>query len=139
MKHSTPICHRSFHVLGFCAAVSLLLVAPSASAASWNGIEPFKSKRADVVRILGQPTGETAEGVLRFNVMGGAVQISFVNENFVTSKKLRPDLDGTVLEIVLEHEHSSDTPESMRLVDNRAFTRDELKDETIFRNLKDGV
>jgi len=84
-------------------------------AASWNGIEPFKSRRAEVVKILGQPVSESADGTMRFGVMGGSVQITFVNEKFVESKKLRPDLAGTVLEIVLQHDHSSDTPESLKL------------------------
>ena len=65
-------------------------IAANASAASWNGIEPFKSTRADVVKILGQPIGESPDGVLRFAVMGGSAQVSFVNEKFVTAKKLKP-------------------------------------------------
>ncbi|HEX3231431.1 MAG TPA: hypothetical protein VHQ95_20800, partial [Pyrinomonadaceae bacterium] len=74
------------------------LIAANASAASWNGIEPFKSTKADVLKILGQPIGESPDGVLRFPVMGGSAQVSFVNEKFVTAKKLKPQLVGTVLE-----------------------------------------
>ncbi|HSQ25402.1 MAG TPA: hypothetical protein VLN44_13345 [Pyrinomonadaceae bacterium] len=124
------------------AAVGILflfLIAANARAASWNGIEPFKSNRADVVKILGQPIGESPDGVLRFSVMGGTAQVSFVNEKFVAAKKLRPQLVGTVLEIVLQHEHSSDTPESMKLLKNSAFTRDETQTSTIFRNMKQGI
>ncbi len=110
-----------------------------ATAASWNGIEPFKSRRADVVKILGQPISESADGVLRFAVMGGSVQVSFVSEKFVAAKRLRPELAGTVLEIVLQHEHSSDTPESMSLLMNRLFVRDQTSNATIFRNIKEGV
>ena len=55
------------------------------------------------------------------------------------AKKLRPELVGTVLEIVLQHENSSDTPVTMKLIDNKAFVRDETKTTTIFRNLKDGL
>jgi hypothetical protein len=109
------------------------------SAASWNGIEPFKSTRADVLKILGQPTGESPDGVLRFPVMGGSAQVSFVSEKFVTAKKLKPELVGTVLEIVLQHDRSSDTPESMNLLKNSAFTRDETQTSTIFRNMKQGL
>ena len=116
-----------------------LIAAQTAFAVSWNGIEPFKSTRADVIKILGQPTGESADGVLRFKVMGGTVQVSFVSDNFMKAKKLRPDLVGTVLEIVLQHENSSDTPVTMKLMDNKAFVRDETKTTTIFRNLKDGL
>jgi hypothetical protein len=113
--------------------------AQTAFAASWNGIEPFKSTRADVIKILGQPIGESTDGVLRFSVMGGTVQVSFVSDNFMKAKKLRPELVGTVLEIVLQHENSSDTPVTMKLMDNKAFVRDETKTTTIFRNMKDGL
>jgi len=116
-----------------------LLIAANASAASWNGIEPFKSTKADVLKILGQPIGESPDGVLRFPVMGGSAQVSFVNEKFVTAKKLKPQLVGTVLEIVLQHDRSSDTPESMKLLKNSAFTRDETQTSTIFRNMKQGL
>jgi predicted methyltransferase len=116
-----------------------LMGAQTAVAASWNGIEPFKSTRADVIKILGKPIGESTEGVLRFNVMGGTVQVNFVSDNFMKAKKLRPELVGTVLEIVLQHENSSDTPVTMKLLDNKAFVRDETKTTTIFRNLKDGL
>ena len=129
--------HRVFQTtLGILFA---LLIAAHASAASWNGIEPFKSTRADVVKILGQPIGESPDGVLRFPVMGGSAQVSFVSEKFVTAKKLKPQLVGTVLEIVLQHDRSSDTPESMNLLKNSAFTRDETQTSTIFRNMKQGL
>src|SRR6266498_1119087 len=110
-----------------------------ARAASWHGIEPFKTHRAEVLRILGTPIGESADGVLRFSVTGGSVQVSFVNEKFVTTKKLRPELAGTVLEIVLQHEHSSDTPESLNLPKNRDFVRDDVRNISTFRSIKNGV
>ena len=116
-----------------------LIGTQTAFAASWNGIEPFKSNRGDVIKILGQPIGESTDGVLRFNVMGGSVQVSFVSDNFMKAKKLRPELVGTVLEIVLQHEKSSDTPVTMKLMDNKAFVREETKTTTIFRNAKDGI
>ena len=122
------------------AVLALTLIgAQTAFAASWNGIEPFKSTRAEVIKILGQPIGESTDGVLRFSVMGGTVQVSFVSDNFMKAKKLRPELVGTVLEIVLQHENSSDTPVTMKLIDNKAFVRDETKTTTVFRNLKDGL
>ena len=120
-------------------AIAIPFLLGNAQAASWNGIEPFKSNRAEVLKILGQPIGESPDGVLRFNVMGGTAQVSFVSEKFVTAKKLRSELVGTVLEIVLQHEHSSDTPESMKLLENRAFTRDTTQASTIFRNVKQGI
>src|SRR5207247_4222435 len=105
----------------------------------WNGIEPFKSRRADVVQILGQPVSESSEGALRFTVSGGSVQVSFVDQKFVTTKKLRPELAGTVLEIVLQHEHSSDTPESLNLPKNRDYVRDDVRYISTFRSIKNGV
>jgi hypothetical protein len=123
-------------LIGFVIAASC---AQTAAAAAWNRIEPLKSRRADVLQILGPPVSESPEGVLRFNVMGGSVQISFVDDKFVTTKKLKPELAGTVLQIVLQHQHSSDTPESMKLPANRQFVRDEVKGVTVFRNIKDGI
>jgi hypothetical protein len=109
------------------------------SAAPWNGIEPFKTSRSEVLKIMGPPVSESPDGVLRFNVSGGSVQISFVNEKFVAAKKLRPELAGSVLEIVLQHEHSTDTAESMKLLKNRDFIRDDVRNISVFRNIKDGV
>jgi hypothetical protein len=127
-------------------AASLLLVVLACTsltrdggAASWQGIEPFKTHRAEVLQILGKPISESADGVLRFSVSGGSVQVSFVNEKFVTAKKLRPELAGTVLEIVLQHEHSSETAKSMNLLKNKGFVRDETRNIVIFRNIKDGI
>jgi hypothetical protein len=116
-----------------------LSFAGTAQGASWNGIEPFKSRRADVVRILGQPISESTDGVLRFKVMGGSVQISFVDGKFVKTKKLAPEAEGTVLQIVLQHERSSDTPESLKLLKNRDFVSDDVQGVSIFRNVKEGV
>ena len=108
-------------------------------AASWQGIEPLKTRRAEVVQILGTPISQSPEGVLRFKVSGGSVQVSFADEKFVTAKRLRPELAGTVLEIVLQHEHSSETVESMNLPKNHNFVRDEVRNVAIFRNVKDGI
>jgi hypothetical protein len=112
---------------------------PAVRAASWNGIEPLKSRREDVLKILGHPISESGDGVLRFAVSGGTVQISFVNERFVTTKKLKPELAGTVLEVVLQHEHSTETAETMKLLKNKDFSRDDARNISIFRNIKDGV
>ena len=123
-------------LIGFVITASFVR---TAQGASWNGIEPLKSRRTDVLQILGPPVSESPDGVLRFNVMGGSVQISFVDDKFVTAKKLKPELAGTVLQIVLQHQHSSDTPESMKLPANRQFVREEGKGITVFRNIKDGI
>src|SRR5437660_12548536 len=71
-----------------------------ASAASWNGIQPLKSRREDVLKTLGKPVAEDSNGALRFVVAGGTVSVVFVDQRFVNNKKLRPNLEGTVLEIV---------------------------------------
>lgn len=107
--------------------------------ASWNRIEPLKSRRADVINILGPAVSESPEGVLRFNVSGGSVQVSFVDGKFVKTKRLSPELEGTVLQIILQHDHSSDTPESMDLLKNRQFVSDNVQGVSIFRNSKEGL
>jgi hypothetical protein len=119
--------------------VLLLLVSSQATAASWNGIEPFKSRRADVEKILGQSISQNPNGPLLFKVLGGTVSVSFVDANFVRTKKMRPELEGTVLQIILQHENSSDTPESLHLLKNRDFDREDTKNAAIYRNLKDGI
>ena len=114
---------------------------PSTRAESWGGIQPLKSRRIDVERLLGKPLNEPSgdESTLHFNVAGGSVTVSFVNAKFVVNKKLQPALEGTVLQIVLQHENSSDTPDSMNLLKNRDFDRQDERDITVFRNLKGGV
>jgi hypothetical protein len=123
------------------ACASLIILSQSAMAASWNGIEPLKSRRADVERILGRPIQEQAgeEATLHFKVAGGTVTIAFVNAHFVASKKLSPELEGTVLQIVLQHDNSSDTPESMNIAGNSRFERQDTQGGSIFRNQKDGI
>lgn len=113
--------------------------ATNISAAAWNGIEPFKTRRDEVLKIMGPPVTESGDGALHFNVSGGTVQISFVDEKFVTNKKLRPELAGTVLQIILQHQHSSDTPESMKLKQNKDFTGDDSRNILVYRNIKDGL
>lgn len=140
MNSSKTLSFFRVHTLSAGAAIFMLLIfAQTASAASWNGIEPFKTTRAEVIQILGKPIGESPDGVLRFAVMGGSVQVSFVSAKFVVAKKLRPELEGTVLQIVLQHERSTNTPQSMKLLDNKAFARDETQTTTIFRNPKEGL
>lgn len=117
----------------------MLTLAGQNFAATWNGIEPFKSRRADLERILGKPMSEGPNGELRFNVAGGSAIISFVDAKFVANKRLRPEAEGTVLQIVLQHANSTSTPESMGLTGNRAFDREEVKGASIFRNLRDGL
>src|SRR5687768_5294921 len=117
--------------LGFCSS--------AVRAASWQGLEPFKSRRGDVLQALGKPLSDPFGGPLTFKILGGTASVSFVDANFVRAKKLQRELEGTVLQIILQHESSSDTPDSMGLLKNRDFTREEAKAALIFRNLKEGV
>ena len=121
------------------AIVALMLCSSAVRAGSWQGIEPLVSRRADVLRVLGTPLSDPFGGPLTFKILGGTASVSFVDENFVRTKKLRPEFAGTVLQIILQHERSSDTPDSMGLLKNRNFTREETKSALIFRNLKEGI
>jgi hypothetical protein len=112
------------------------------TAASWNTIEPLKSRRADVERVLGKPVTDKPgnNGTLQFSVAGGTVTIAFVDARFVATKKLQPELEGTVKQVVLQHANSNDTPESLNIVRNSNFERqDGANNITIFRNLKEGI
>lgn len=123
------------------AVITLFFLSQSIMAMEWNGIEPLKSRRADVERILGQPIANQPgqDGTLHFKILGGRVTVTFVNARFVQTKKLSPDLEGTVLQIVLQHDNSSETPESMNLTGNSNFQREDTQGGTMFRNLKDGI
>lgn len=121
------------------AVIALAFFSSAARAASWQGLEPFKSRRGDVLQALGTPVSDPFGGPVTFKILGGTASVSFVDANFVRIKKLRPELEGTVLQIILQHERSSDTPDSMGLIKNRDFTREEAKEALIFRNLKDGI
>jgi hypothetical protein len=129
-------------VLGPALAAFVVSAAlPSARAASWSGIEPLKSRRADVERVLGKPVedkpGQT--GTLRFKVAGGTVTVAFIDARFVAAHKLSPSLEGTVRQIALQHESSSETPESMQLAKNGSFEREDRGQVSVFRNTRDGV
>ncbi|MGH9943044.1 MAG: hypothetical protein ACRD9R_11885 [Pyrinomonadaceae bacterium] len=128
------------------AGVGLLLSGcashPAEAAAAWGKIEPLKSRRADVERELGAPLRETPEAAastLQFRVSGGTVVVAFVDAKFVATKKLSPELEGTVLQVVLKHEGSSATPESLSLVNNSGFEREDKDGVSVYRNLKDGL
>src|SRR5215212_10893816 len=101
--------------LSLAAALAVLLSAGVARAATWKGLEPFVSKRADVERVLGAPVSDrfAEDGTLEFNVSGGKVTVFFVTPKFIASKRLPERYLGTVLQIVLQHDRATDTPESM--------------------------
>jgi hypothetical protein len=133
---------RAGATFAFVVVATLVIFTRGATAAPWNNIEPLKSKRADVERALGKPLEAQPgqqDGMLRFKVMGGSVTISFVDARFVANKKLDPAVEGTVLQIVLQHERSNDTPESMNLANDSDFQREDVQGGTIYRNLKDGI
>jgi hypothetical protein len=123
------------------AVASLLLSAAGARAASWKGLEPFVSKRADVERVLGVPVSDrlAEDGTMRFKVSGGSVTIFFVTPKFVATKRLSPALEGTVLQIVLSHDNATDTPESMNLVKNSAFKHDAKGEVEVYMDEKEGL
>ena len=128
-------------VLAVVALVACLLAgARLTEAAEWHNLTPLKSRRADVERELGKPMpGEGANGALNFKVAGGMVTVTFVTAKFAQTKKLSSDVEGTVLLIVLQHENSSDTPESVGLVNKSGFTREEKGVMTVYTNQKDGI
>ncbi|HEV2860408.1 MAG TPA: hypothetical protein VGX48_05320 [Pyrinomonadaceae bacterium] len=123
------------------ALAAFVLVSQPALAATWKGLEPFVSKRADVERVLGTPTADhfAEQGTLEFNVSGGKVTVFFVTPKFVAAKKLQPALEGSILQIVLQHERATDTPESMNLVKNSAYERQANGAIEVYTNAKDGI
>jgi hypothetical protein len=110
-----------------------------AAAASWKGIEPLKSRRADVERVLGRPARETRDGALHFEVSGGRVTIFFLTAQTVAVKKMSPELEGTVLQIALQHDTASDTPDSLGLDKEKKFEREAKGDVLFYNNQRDGV
>jgi hypothetical protein len=136
-------CAGSVLAVACLAACALLSLAGprAARAASWGGIEPLKSRRPDVERLLGKPLEEKPgqTGTLRFKVAGGTVTVGFVSGRMIETRGLNPELEGTVLQIVLQHESASDTPETLGLVSNGRFTREERGGMTVFNNPRDGL
>ena len=123
------------------AALTALLPAGAARAATWKGLEPLVSRRADVERVLGAPAADRYEqdGTLEYNIAGGRVTVFFVTPKFVAAKKLPAHYDGTVLQIVLQHERATDTPESMNLVTNRAYEHRSDKGVDVYVEPKEGL
>jgi hypothetical protein len=128
-------------VCSLSAVLTVLLTGVAARAATWKGLEPFVSNRADVERVLGVPTSDrfNDEGTLEFAVSGGRVTVFFVTSKFITSKKLPAHYEGTVLQIVLQHERAQDTPESLNLVTNKSFKREALGSVEKYTDEKEGL
>jgi hypothetical protein len=127
--------------LSLSAALIVLLAGVVARAATWKGLEPFVSKRADVERVLGVPVTDrfAEDGTLEFAVSGGKVTVFFVTPKFIASKKLPAHYEGTVLQIVLQHERAQDTPESLNLVSNKTFKREAQGSVEKYTDEKDGL
>lgn len=143
MKNSISRSLRARRVIATFATIfaALVIFSQTVTAASWNGLEPFKSRRADVERVLGKPIVDQpgAEGTLHFKVAGGMVTVSFVNARFVANKKLDREVEGTVLQVILQHDNASDTPESLSLASKHDFKREDGRGGTVYYNQKDGV
>ena len=133
--------HARIAAVSLAAALTVLLSAAAARAATWKGLEPFVSKRADVERVLGAPVADrlAEEGTLEFNVTGGRVTVFFVTPKFAASKKLPAHYEGTVLQIVLQHLSATDTPESMNLVTNKSYEHRFDKGVDVYLEPKEGV
>ena len=131
------------HALAAASLASLLALAavPPAFAAGWSGIEPLKSRRADVERVLGKPVEDKAgqTGTLKFKVAGGTVTVAFIDARFVVAHKLSPSLEGTVRQIVLQHDSSSETPETLKLTNKGSFEREARGEVIVFRNPREGL
>jgi hypothetical protein len=123
------------------AFAALMFASQETQAATWKGLEPFVSKRADVERVLGRPTADrlAKDGTLQFARPDGAVNISFVTPKFIVARKLSPALEGTVLLIVVQHTASSDTPESLNLVKNPDYEKVASGPTQVYTNPKDGI
>ena len=124
----------AFAALGVCTQ--------TLQAAPWSNIEPFKSKRVDVERALGRPVSDQlgGDGTLQFKTADGMVKVVFVTPKFAQSKKLQPELEGTVLQIQVHHENSQNSPESLGLAANSEFKPEtDGKGAAVFRNMKDGI
>jgi hypothetical protein len=123
------------------ALAAFTLASPEARAATWRGLEPFVSKRADVERVLGKPTSDrlAIDGTLHFERAEGPVTISFVTPRFIATRKLLPALEGTVFQIVVQHAASNDTPESLKLVNNPDYERTAAGPAQVYTNPKDGI
>jgi hypothetical protein len=134
--------HARSLVTALAAALAVVLLpARAPRAATWKGLEPFVSRRADVERVLGAPAADhyDRDRTLEFNVTGGRVTVFFVTPKFVASKKLPAHYEGTVLQIVLQHERAVDTPESMNLVTNKAYEHRFDKGVDVYLEPKEGI
>lgn len=124
------------------AGIALALAAGSSAAdgAGWKGIEPLQSRRADVIRVLGKPIDENAAGTsMRFATREGEATVFLVTREFAGEKRWDPAVEGTVVQIILQHENSKKTPKALGLEGNNRFERQVRGDSVFYRNRKDGI
>ena len=121
----------------FCSSLPL----PAHAATGWGNLEPFKSRRADVERVLGRPLADKLGNTeaLRFRTKEGTATVAFVTAKFVSAKQLAPEFEGTVLQIIVQHDNSSVTPESLGLTKKSEFAREAKQNVVVFRNVRDGL
>src|SRR2546430_13309793 len=68
MKRAMNLSLR-YGVIAIAFVSALIFSSAPARGAAWNGIEPLKTRRDEVVKLLGAPIGESPDGVMRFKVM----------------------------------------------------------------------
>lgn len=125
---------------GIAAILAATVVVSTARAASWKGIDPLKTRRADVVRILGKPASENAaDSSMRFSTPEGVATVSFVTRDFAALKGWDAALEGTVVQILLQHENSKETARSLGLEGNRKIDREARGDLVFYRDRKEGI
>ena len=126
--------------VGIVVILAIAVVASTVRAASWKGIDPLKTRRADVIRILGKPASENAaDSSMRFSTPEGVATVSFVTQDFGALKGWDPALVGTVVQILLQHENSKETAKSLGLEGNRKLDREVRGDLVFYRDRKEGI
>lgn len=123
------------------ALAALMLASQEAQGATWRGLEPLVSRRADVERVLGKPTADrlAKDGTLQYAAPEGTATVFFVTQKFIAARKLPARLEGTVLLILVQHASSTATPGSMKLPANQDFERQVSGPTEIYTNPKDGI
>jgi hypothetical protein len=126
--------------LGGIALLLAVAAASTAVAASWKGIEPLKSRRADVVAALGKPASENAsDASMRFSTPEGEATVFLVTRDFAALKGWNPTYEGTVVQIIVQHTNSKETPKSLGLEGPRRIDREVRGDSVFYRNRKEGI
>ena len=141
MKYTRVSSFQSALAVLVMAFAGLMFGSQEAQGATWKGLEPLVSRRADVERVLGPPTADrlAKDGSLQFSAPEGGATVFFVTPKFIAASKLPPRLEGTVLLILVQHTSSTATPGSMRLPANQDFSHQVSGPTEIYSNPRDGV